>query len=77
MSLDTGRAIGLLFGLIAITLGVNGVRIGKVLTKTIRPPWPGYFFREKEPVAFWITVCLWISVGAFIVAVVVLPKGFV
>jgi hypothetical protein len=72
-----GRVISLLFGLIAIALGVNGVCIGKVLTKTIRPPWPAYFFRDKEPVAFWMTACLWIAVGAFIVAAVLLPKGFV
>jgi hypothetical protein len=72
-----GRVIAILFGLIAVGLGVNGARIGKVLTKTIRPPWPGYFFRDKEPVAFWMMVCLWIALGAFILAVVLVPKGFV
>jgi drug/metabolite transporter (DMT)-like permease len=38
---------------------------------------PPYFFRDKEPVAFWMTACLWIAVGVFIVAAVLLPKGFV
>jgi hypothetical protein len=71
-----GRVVALLFGTIAIGLGANGVRVGKVLTKTIRPPWPGYFFRKKEPVAFWITICLWIALGTFIVASVLLPNVF-
>jgi hypothetical protein len=71
-----GRMVALLFGLIAIGLGANGVRVGKVLTKAIRPPWPGYFFRNKEPVAFWMTVGLWIALGTFIVAAVLLPNVF-
>jgi hypothetical protein len=69
------RVIGLLLGLVAIAFGVNGVRIGKVLTKTMRAPWPGYFFRDKEPVAFWMTVGIWIGVGILIFAAVLIPKG--
>ena len=58
-----------------IGLGVNGVRIGKVLVRTVRPPWPGHFYREKEPLAFWITVCLWIALGTFIVSTVLVTKA--
>jgi hypothetical protein len=71
---SAGRVIAIVLGLIVIGLGINGVRIGKVLVKTARPPWPGYFHREKEPVAFWITVGLWIGLGAFIVSAVLLAK---
>ena len=35
-----------------IGIGVNGVRIGKVLVRSVRPPWPGHFYREQEPLAF-------------------------
>ena len=66
------RVIALVLGLLAISIGVNGVRIGTVLTKSIRAP--AYFSRDSEPVAFWIVVCLWIALGTFIVAVVLLRK---
>ena len=69
-----GRVIAIVLGIIVIGLGVNGVRLGKVLVRTVRPPWPGYFYREKEPLAFWITVCLWITLGTFIVSAVLLAK---
>ena len=75
--MTAGRVVAVLFGLIAIGFGINGARIGKVLTKTIRPPWPGHFFRDKEPVAFWMTVCLWLALGAFILTAVLLHKVFV
>jgi hypothetical protein len=67
------RVIGLLLGLLVIGLGVNGVRIGKVFVKSIRTP--AYFSRDKEPVAFWMTVCLWITLGALVVAAVLLRKA--
>ena len=62
--------VALLLGLLVIAIGVNGVRVGKVLARSIRAP--AYFFREREPVAFWVVVCLWIALGAFIVTVVLL-----
>ena len=68
------RVIGLLIGLIMIGLGVNGVFLGKVLTRRGRGRRPTYFFRDKEPAWFWITVCLWIGVGSFVAAVVLFPK---
>jgi hypothetical protein len=72
MSAD--RAIGLLIGFIMIGLGVNGVLFGKVLTRRGRGSRPTYFSRDKEPIWFWITVCLWIGVGSFVAAVVLFPK---
>lgn len=68
--MSAGRVIGI----IIIGLGVNGIRIGKVLIRSVRPPWPGYFFREKEPLTFWITACLWIALGTFIVSAVLLTR---
>jgi len=77
VAVSAGRAIALVFGLTVMGLGFSAVRIGKVRTKTVRPPWPGYFYREKEPVAFWMTVFLWIALGAFIVVTVFLAKEHV
>lgn len=70
--------IALLFGIIMICLGVNGVRIGKVLTKAgWRTSWPAYFHRDKEPAAFWITVCIWIALGTFIIGAALARKASV
>jgi hypothetical protein len=68
------RIIAILLGVMMIGFGVNGLRIGKVLTKTVRPPWPGYTYRDKEPVAFWVTVCIWIALGTLGITIVLLTK---
>jgi hypothetical protein len=75
--MSAGRLIALLIGLTILAIGLNGIRVGKVLVRSVRPPWPGYFLREKEPIAFWVTVCLWIALGTFVVAASILQKAFV
>jgi hypothetical protein len=68
----TDRLIALLLGLLVIGIGVNGIRIGKVLVKSVRAP--AYFSRRKEPVAFWLMVSGWIGFGTFIVCTVLFRK---
>jgi hypothetical protein len=72
---SAGRVIAIVLGVLVIGLGVNGVRIGKVVVRTVRPPWPGYLYRDKEPMAFWIVVSLWITLGTFIITGVLLAKS--
>jgi hypothetical protein len=75
--MTAGRYIALLLGFVVIAFGVNGIRVGKVVVRSVRPPWPGYFHRDKEPVAFWTTVSLWICLGTFIVAGVLVSRVLV
>jgi len=71
--MTAGRVIGLLLGLLALGLGVNGIRIGKVLTKSIWT-FPAYLSRQKNPIFFWIHVVIWIALGIFVIACVLSPK---
>ena len=71
--MTAGHVIALLLGLLVLGLGVNGIRIGKVLTKSVRAS-PAYFFRDKNPIFFWIHVVVWIALGIFMIACVLFPK---
>jgi hypothetical protein len=63
MTLDLGRIIAALLGLVFAVIGIAGVVTGKVRVRSMVSP---YFDRRKEPWAFWMTVTAYVALGVFV-----------
>jgi hypothetical protein len=65
MTVDVGRIIAALLGLVFAVIGIGGVVTGKVRVRSMVSP---YFDRRKQPWAFWMTVSAYVGLGVFVIA---------